>query len=93
MGQEAYSNQVMAAIVRSTQLPVSTEYVLSNLTPPMPGYQPPQGRTDLVITDSDFSTILPDIAVTHPNPSENQAIHAFMLQPGHFAVSRENSKR
>ena len=56
----------MAAIVRSTQLPVSTELIPTNLTPPTPGYQPLQGRMDLVVTDSDFTTILADVTVTHP---------------------------
>ena len=48
---------------------------------------------DLIVTDSDCSTILADVTITHPNPSENQAITPSMLEPGHFSVHRENSKR
>ena len=48
---------------------------------------------DLVVTDSDFSTILADVTITHPNPSLNQVISPAMLQPGHFTTLRENSKR
>ena len=86
-------NQVVASIVRSAQLPVSTELVLSTLTPPAPGYQPPPGRMDLVITNSNFQTILADVTITHPNPPDNQAISFSMLQPGHFSANRENAKR
>ena len=86
-------NQVMASIIRSSQLPVSTEIVWATLTSPPPGYQPPQGRMDLVVTDSDFSTILADVTITHPNPSDNQPILQSMLQPVNFSTNRENTKR
>ena len=84
-------NQIFAAIIQSTQLPVSTELVLSTLTPLAPGYKPPSGRMDLVITDSDFNTVLADVTVTHPNPSDNQTITPSMLQRGHFSTNRENT--
>ena len=48
---------------------------------------------DLVITDGDFSTILADVTITHPNPSLNQQISRPMLQQGYFATHRENTKR
>ena len=86
-------NQCVAAIIRSTHLPVSSEIVISNLTPPAPGYLPPAGRMDLVVTDSDFSTILADVTITHPNPSLNQQLTLPMMQPGYFSTNRENSKR
>ena len=47
---------------------------------------------DLVVTDSDFSTLLADVTITHPNPSANQAITPAMMRRGHFAHHRENSK-
>ena len=47
---------------------------------------------DLVVTDSDFSTLLADVTITHPNPSANQAITPAMMRRGHFAQHRENSK-
>ena len=83
----------MAAIIRSAHLPVKSELVLSNLIPPAAGYQPPAGRMDRVVTDSDLNTMLADVTITHPNPSHNQQISSSMLQPGHFATSRETSKR
>ena len=48
---------------------------------------------DLVVTDSDFSTILADVTITHPNPSINQPVTHSMLQPGHFSSHRENTKK
>ena len=63
---------------------MSTELVLS------PRYQPPPGQMDLVITNSDFQTILADATVTHPNPSDNQAISSLMLLPGHFSAQEKH---
>ena len=48
---------------------------------------------DLMLTDSDFFTTLADVAITHPNPSNNQAISAAMNSPGYFAAHREQAKR
>ena len=53
---------------------------------------PPIGRMDLVVTDSDFSTLLADFTITHPNPSANQAVTPAMMRRGHFAEHRENTK-
>ena len=91
------NQQLMASISRSGHLPISSEMVLATLTPPVPGYQPPMGRMDFVINDSDFSTItyiiLADVTITHPNPSDNQVVTSTMLQPGYFSANRENSKK
>ena len=48
---------------------------------------------DLMVTDSDFVTLLADVTITHPNPSLNQTITTTMLCPEHFASHRENTKR
>ena len=85
--------QCMAAIIRSAYLPVSHEVTIASLAPPRPGFSPPQGRMDLVVTDSDFSTLLADVTITHPNPSINQPVTQSMLQRGHFSSHRENTKR
>ena len=86
-------NQCVSAIVRSANLPVSNEILLSELTHPSPGYLPPTGRMDLVVTDSDFTTLLADVSITHPNPSANQSITRPMLQQGYFATHREHTKK
>ena len=85
-------NQCMASIIRSAHLPVSHEIPIASLAPPRPGFLPPIGRMDLVVTDSDFSTLLADVTITHPNPSTNQAITPAMMRAGYFAQHRENSK-
>ena len=72
----------MEAIIRSAHLPVSHEVTVATLAPPRPGCSPPQGRMDLVVTDSNFTTILDDVAITHPNPSINQSVTQAMLRQG-----------
>ena len=52
------------------------------LTPPAPGYQPPLGRMDLVITNGDFSTIIADVTLPHPNLTDNDATGAFISKSG-----------
>jgi len=83
----------MAPIIRSAQLPVSAEINLAEIAPPSPGFLPPQGRMDLVVTDSDFHTILADVTITHPCPSENQAITQPMLNQGYFSAYRERTNK
>ena len=41
-------SQILSAIIRSTQIPVSREVLLSILTPPPATFSPPPGRMDLV---------------------------------------------
>ena len=48
---------------------------------------------DQIVTDSDFTTILADMTITHPNPSLNQSVTASMLQPGYFFSNTEKTKR
>ena len=86
-------NQCVASITRAARLPVTVETLVSQIAPPTQGFNPPTGRMDLIVTDSDFVTILADVTVTHPNPSNNQTISAAMLSPGYFAAHREQSKR
>ena len=86
-------NQCVASITRAARLPVTVETLVSQIAPPTQGFNPPAGRMDLIVTDSDFVTILADVTVTHPNPSNNQTISAAMLSPGYFAAHREQSKR
>ena len=85
-------NQCIASIVRSARLPVTVETLISQIAPPAPGFNPP-GRMDLIVTDSNFVTMLADVTVTHPNPSINQSSSSVMLSPGHFAGHREQTKR
>ena len=84
--------QCVSAIVRSTQLPVSREILLSILTPPTATYSPPPGRMDLIITSGDFQTLLADVTITHPHPSSNQRISQNMMTNGYSAAHREHSK-
>ena len=72
---------------------VSNDIILSDFTPLTPVYSPPQGRMDLIVTDSYFTTILADVTITNPNPSMNQSVTASMLQPGYFSKYREKMKR
>ena len=48
---------------------------------------------DLVVTNSDFNTLLADVTITHPSPSQNQSISPAMLAQGYFAAHRESTKR
>ena len=57
-------NQYMASIIQSAHLPVSYEIPIASLAPPRPGFLPPIGRMDLVVTNSDFSTLLADVTIT-----------------------------
>ena len=94
MGHAAYSSEPVHLVhSQPAKLPVSLETLISQIAPPTPGFSPPQGRMDLMVTDSDFVTLLADVTITHPNPSLNQTITTTMLCPGHFASHRENTKR
>ena len=86
-------NQCIASIVQSARLQVPVETLVPQIAPPAPGFNPPAGRMDLIVTDSNFVTMLADVTATHPNPSINQSISAAMLSPGHFAGHREQTKR
>ena len=48
---------------------------------------------DLIVTNSDLSTTLADVTITHPNPSDNQVISPAMLVSNYFSNNRENTKR
>ena len=81
----------MASIIRSAKLPVTIETLISQIAPPNPGFNPPSGRMDLMVTDSDFITTLADVTVTHPNPSSNQTVSPAMSSPGYFAAHSEQA--
>ena len=68
------------------------EVPLADISPPIQGQPVPTGRMDLTVRDSDFSSILADVTITHPFPSSNQSISAGMTLPGHFAQYREQNK-
>ena len=85
-------SQVLSAIIHSAQIPVSREVLLSILAPPSATFSPPPGRMDLVLTSGDFNTILADVTITHPNPSQNQRITEAMTLQGHFSVHMERTK-
>ena len=81
----------MASIATSAKLPVTMETIIANIAPPRHGFNPPQGRMDLLVKYSDSNTLLADVTVTHPSPSLNQNITPAMLLNGHFAAHRETS--
>ena len=51
------------------------------------------GRMDLVVTNSNFSTTLADVPISHPSPFSNQTITPAMTNPGYFAQYREKVKQ
>ena len=83
----------MASFVKSAKLLVSQETIIAGIAPLRQRFNPSQGRMDLMVTDSDFKTLLADDTVAHPSLSLNQNITPAMLLYGHFSAHSENSKR
>ena len=65
--------QCVTAIFKSLKLPITNEVPLAIIAPPTPGHPIPTGRMGLV-RNSDFTTTLADVTITHPFPSSNQTI-------------------
>jgi hypothetical protein len=82
---------LIASIYRSVQLTVQHEVPLQNLGPLISADSNGNGRMDLVVTSSDSTSLLADVTITHPSPS-NQTISQQMLLPLFFAKKAEDRK-
>ena len=76
---------LVASIVRSVQLTVQHEIPLSNLGPLRSLDRDGNGRMDLVVINSDSQTLLADLTITHPAPSNTTSINQSMQLPLYFA--------
>ena len=91
MGHSSHSPEPMHGIHHS--LCPSSSITKNHHCNPTSGLPPPIRRIDLVVTNSDFSILLADITITHPNPSSNQSVTQAMLRQGYFAQHRKRTKR
>lgn len=82
----------MLYIHRSVQLTVQQEVPLANLGPLRSLDRTGTGRMDLVISSSDYPTLLADVTVTHPSPANPDSLSTSILQPLHFAKHAESRK-
>ena len=83
---------LIASIIRSVQLTAQHEVALSNLGPLRSLDRDGNGRMDLVVTHSDSQTLLADVTITHPHPSNTASITEPMQLPLHFAKLQESRK-
>jgi hypothetical protein len=82
---------LIASIYRSVQFSVQHEVPLQNIGPLISADSNGSGRMDLVVTSSDSTSLLADVTITHPSPS-NQTISQQMLLPLFFAKRAEDRK-
>ena len=83
---------LIASIMKSTEYTVQHEVSLLNLGPLRSLNREGSGVMDLVVTSSDSQTLLADVTITHPIPTNPTSITEPMLLPLHFARLQENRK-